>query len=90
MGLKIKHNYYAIEKGIPIPSQSYRYGLKDAVSQMEIGDSMVIKAPQKVQVFTAAKRLDMQIVSRTLDEDSIRVWRVKKDVPVVVAEKEKP
>jgi hypothetical protein len=70
-----------------VPVRSKRSIWADLFSQMDVGDSFLITprmmSAQSItnakitSVRSAAKRLGMKITCRTIDEDCMRVWRIK-------------
>tara|TARA_R110000803_G_scaffold28297_5_gene65508 strand:+ start:1063 stop:1287 length:225 start_codon:yes stop_codon:yes gene_type:complete len=71
-----------IEKNIPIPSRRGRKGRYAFVYDMEYGDSIVTteeKEKQKISAHIRYSDKNCRVVVRTLEDGSIRVWKVKKD-----------
>jgi hypothetical protein len=69
-----------IEKGFPIPEQhrQRREGtLSSVLRLMEAGDSMVVTPKQRNGVFAIAHNLKIKLLSRTMDDGTVRVWRIK-------------
>ena len=65
-----------IEKGVPIPATRMN-GPSIVLRQMKVKDSVVLPLAQRKAAITAAGRLGMKVVTRTIDEETIRLWRVK-------------
>jgi hypothetical protein len=65
-----------VEKGIPMPRLHQNIGLDKALAAMEVGDSFVIGRGHYGSVRSMASMRRMAIRTRTVDADSIRVWRV--------------
>lgn len=63
-----------IEKGIPIPSCGNSNGVSKAIAAMVSGDSIVIELKARQGVFLAAKRYGKKLISRKIDDLTIRVW----------------
>jgi hypothetical protein len=63
-----------IEHGIPVP-----FGGKDKIATMlklmKVGDSFIYPARNRTAVWVAAFRLNMKIVTRTVGNGMIRIWR---------------
>ena len=77
-----------IEKGIPIPPMVQDAKTRvyyDLLKRMECGDSVIL--PKKllgsltVEVNYGSKREECFIVSRKVDEEFLRIWKMKKNDP---------
>jgi hypothetical protein len=70
---------YVIEKNIDIPNQKRRSTspLSLTLQQMEAGDSVVMTQRERNAAFAIANYLKIKLASRRIDNDRIRVWRVK-------------
>lgn len=67
-----------IESGIPIPSQEANTrGLTAALRAMKIGDSFEVPISTRAALYPAIQRLGIKIISRKLNDVSIRVWRIE-------------
>lgn len=69
-----------IEKNIPIPSKSpVRNGFVDIFRQMEVGDSFLIPRGniERSNLAPLAKLAGIKVSARLVDDNNIRVWRVK-------------
>jgi hypothetical protein len=71
-----------IEKDIPIPNKIIvikTYGITGGLRQLQIGESFVIpwvkSKPNTLSVF--AKRIKIKIVTRRIDDETIRIWRIE-------------
>lgn len=71
-------NTFTIDKNIPIPRA--RGGLKSdelkAVQLLEVGDSVVLPKCCKRLLGAWHQRLGVKLTMRTLDAETIRVWRI--------------
>lgn len=66
---------YIIEKGIPIPTITTDYPL----STMEVSDSFTCPNKEKNKLNSQINRMkkhNKTFKTRTIDEDTIRVWRI--------------
>tara|TARA_R110000787_G_scaffold279830_1_gene390195 strand:+ start:610 stop:834 length:225 start_codon:yes stop_codon:yes gene_type:complete len=71
-----------IEKNIPIPSRRGRKGKYAFVYKMVYGDSIVTrdeKEKQKISAHIRYSDTTCRVVVRTMEDGSIRVWKIKKD-----------
>lgn len=68
-----------IEKGIPIGKHgNERGGVLSTLRAMEIGDSFLLPKDKRNGLFATANRVKgRKFVTRTVDESSVRVWRVQ-------------
>ena len=67
-----------IEKNIPIPEWGARGENIRFLEKMEIGDSFVIeKKTQRSAYANSAKQIGIKLTSRTLDNRTLRLWRIK-------------
>jgi len=71
----IKYDF-KIEKNIPIPKLK---GLTQFLRSLEVGDSVVIPWPKTKpnQMTNFGKRANIKILSRRIDEEFIRIWRIE-------------
>tara|TARA_R100000935_G_scaffold36441_1_gene57435 strand:- start:1829 stop:2053 length:225 start_codon:yes stop_codon:yes gene_type:complete len=72
-----------IEKGIPIPDRRGRKGKYAFVYDMDYGDSVLMqdeKEKQKISAHIRYSDKTCRVVVRTMDDKSIRVWKVKAEV----------
>lgn len=66
-----------IEKGVPFPGQRRDGSMLALMRGMEIGDSFVVPRTTAQLVRVYYQRLSpAKYVSRKVDEQSVRVWRV--------------
>ena len=71
-----------IEKNIPIPDRRGRKGKYAFVYDMEYGDSVLMHDEMEKQKISAHIRYsdsNCRVVVRTMEDKSIRVWKIKKD-----------
>ncbi len=76
---------YKIESGIPLPDPKH---LKYPVANLKIGDSFLVPLDQGSNIkdlfrkvssnsVATAKRHGFKIVSRTIKDEGVRVWRIE-------------
>lgn len=68
-----------IEKNIPIPAVSRKMGEESwntVLARMGQGDSFVTTKTRVPAVWAAAKSTSAKIVTRSVDKDKTRIWRV--------------
>lgn len=69
-----------IEKGIPIPSRTAgrqtTSPLRTILSSMECGDSFLLPKKKTNNLTWAAQKEKVKITFRTINAETIRVWRV--------------
>lgn len=66
-----------IERGIPITRCSIDGELVNLLRKMKPGDSFVIAKTRRGSVTVAARRNDMRVVTRSVDDETVRCWRVQ-------------
>jgi hypothetical protein len=68
-----------IEHGIPIPEAKHkRSAVYVAVQKLRVGDSFLTPAGTPLATpYTVAQRLGVKISSRKVDDNCIRIWRIK-------------
>lgn len=68
-----------LEKGIPVPEKAYaKSGLLQTLKVMEIGDSFVWPKAKRGGLPTYFRQIhNAKFTSRTIDNDSVRVWRTE-------------
>jgi hypothetical protein len=69
-----------IEKGIPIETRKGRKRedcVANIVGKMEIGDSVVATQKQRNGMFAASVYYKVKLLSRTQQDGTIRIWRIK-------------
>lgn len=64
-----------IEKGIPIPKAKSQ-GISAALRAMNVGDSIVMPAAQRGNLYACAKSVGVRLTLRSIDAGTVRVWRV--------------
>ena len=70
-------NEYKIEKNIPIPELNPRKsGLTRVFRQMEIGDSVLLSADDVMSLTRVSKDAGVK-VTRRIEGDGYRVWRIE-------------
>lgn len=76
----MKTNMFELTSDIPAPSpkgSGVSKELTQLLRAMHIGDSFI--APKKgVNYYLAAKKLGMRVVTRSVNNNTIRVWRIRK------------
>lgn len=68
--------YGPIESNIPIPTLRLT-GLTGRLRQLELGDSFTSPKRNRGTLVTSAHRVGIKIVTRKVDDTTIRVWRVE-------------
>jgi hypothetical protein len=63
-----------IEKGIPPPSTKGKVGYTEALRGMAVGDSFLVKASKRNNVYGCARAAGIAVTIRA-DGDMVRVWR---------------
>lgn len=66
-----------IEHGIPMPLCSADGHVIKALRQMKVGDSFVYPRNHQASISGIGQRAGVKLVTRKLNDDTIRVWRVK-------------
>lgn len=70
---------YIIEENIPMMKDGRkRSGLRHVLKTMKYMNSFVIPSSQYRNVYANAKAVGVRIVTRKLDENTYRVWKVEK------------
>jgi hypothetical protein len=64
-----------IESNVELPEP--RNSIAATVKRMKVGDSIVVTMRQRNACFAAAYIQKIKLLSRTQEDDSARVWRVK-------------
>jgi hypothetical protein len=72
----MKNGKPKIESGIPIPA-SKEGELKAMMKKMKVGDSFLHPIGKRTNLPQTAKRAGVKLVTRTVDPEHVRVWRVK-------------
>jgi len=77
---------YMIESNIPVPENAGKYigapskGYDKLLQRMKVGDSVVISRKSQPSFFNYAKKLNIKITTRAIDQHTRRLWVVAKDV----------
>jgi hypothetical protein len=70
---------YTVESGIPIPDENVRKNFM--LSQMEVGDSILIPIEDRSSAASSASKIKArtgkEFTTRRVDTDHARVWRTK-------------
>lgn len=69
-----------IEKGVKIPNKRYHYGRgkwQSVVKKMKVNDSFIVRKDLQSAVWRAGQSVGINILTRTLDDNTIRIWRIK-------------
>ena len=73
-------NLYSLEKSVPLPPEQ-RGGAKgkmrSAMMTMKVGDSFLCGKPNWSNAWVMAKQYGYKIVTRQVDANTRRIWRVK-------------
>lgn len=67
---------YTIEKGIPLPKKSQAFTAASALDKMNVGDSFIAEREDQCNIHSMAKYRKMKVTTRTIDAETIRVWRI--------------
>ena len=67
---------YEIEKNIPAPGEN-RTSITQFLRNLEIGDSFICERCHREKLHGLAGKARMKIKTKKVDEENIRVWRVK-------------
>lgn len=67
---------FVVEKNVPLPELK---GFTAFLRTLEVGDSVVIPWPKTKlnQMTNFGKAANIKILSRRIDEQFIRIWRIK-------------
>jgi hypothetical protein len=73
---------FDVEKGVPLPARTEKQkGIRAFMRALDVGDSFCAPADYLNRIRCAAvalnKKTAMRYVTRTLEDKSIRVWRVE-------------
>jgi len=66
-----------IEHGIPIPEEKHATGITHIISQMEIGDSIVVNYTKAQGIASIAQRIGYKTTKRKIKDGWYRVWRIE-------------
>lgn len=66
-----------IEKGIPIPQSTRGSVLAEALRKLKPQESFLWPISKRSGLSQSAKYIGIKIITRTVDEEHVRVWRVK-------------
>lgn len=64
-----------IEKGIPIKGKPRKSSLLTTIAEMEVGDSFAAPESARKRLHYWRARTGVKLTSRTIDAETIRVWR---------------
>ena len=68
---------FQIDSGIPAPALRPRAtGLTNVMRQLKVGDSFLVPKSSRSNIGQTAMRCGVKVVTRSVDNDMIRVWRV--------------
>jgi len=76
---------YKVQKNIPIPGRRTQAGKKtNFIKRLDLGDSFVVpivvgESNPRVSWYNIAKRLDIKIAARRIDNHKLRIWIIEKD-----------
>lgn len=73
----MKNGKLKLEKGISIPEYGRRSELMTTMESMKVGDSFLYPLGKRTGLPTMANRAKIKIVTRTVDAEHVRVWRVE-------------
>lgn len=71
---------FPVDKGVPLPPRRRKYGeIVDTLRLLEPGDSFQIAFSKAIrnEVFKAARALRIEVTTRQLPQESLRVWRTE-------------
>lgn len=68
---------YEIEKNIPIPPPSQWGKNLNFIKKLEVGDSFVVEKRSRGSIVTSARRTEIVLATRVLEDGRVRVWRTK-------------
>jgi len=66
-----------IEHGIPITKCSASGIYVHELRKMKPGDSFIVDGSKRSNAMLAAARIGISVVSRKVDKNTVRIWRVK-------------
>ncbi len=67
-----------IEKGIPIPDVRGKTGKVVAMMKsMKVGESFLFPISKRNSIPSYARQAKVEVTTRAVDDDHIRVWRMK-------------
>lgn len=64
-----------IEKNVPTPTSRKRGKWSLLLDKMNKGDSVVVPANRRMHIVLSAKYHGQSVVTRKVDNDSVRVWK---------------
>ena len=68
-----------IERNIPIPATAERFlgaGVAGIMRKMKVGDSIVLKPPQRTTAISNARNIGIKVTTRKISPTEVRVWRI--------------
>ena len=68
---------YKIEHGIPIPGGRGQSEFNDLMVKLNVGDSFVAPRNKRSVIVNVAWRLNIKVLTRKVDDENMRVWRVE-------------
>lgn len=72
---------YSIDSGVPVPESATPTRQQIPIHMLEVGDSILFPASKRAVVAPFASRLKKTegkvFVIKKMDEDNVRIWRVK-------------
>lgn len=77
---------FMIESHIPVPTDAGQKtgapskGYDQLLKRMKVGDSVVISRKSQPSFFNYARKLNIKITTRAIDQHTRRLWVVAKDV----------
>jgi hypothetical protein len=77
---------YMIESHIPVPTNAGKKtgapskGYDKLLQRMNVGDSVVIARKALPSLFQYAKKMNIKIATRKIDQHTRRLWVIEKDV----------
>lgn len=82
-GTTMKNGQIKIEKGIPLPDkrQGSQNPLIEQMKKMKNGDSFLYPILKRTTLSFCARKAQIVISTRTVDEQTVRCWRIKERFP---------
>ena len=72
--------HFEIESGVPMPKKKPGRGVRGplamAMSSIQVGESFLMPSRKRAQVNMSKKRHGIEVETRIVDADTIRVWRI--------------
>lgn len=78
-GETMKNGHVKIDKGIPLPDRTWakKKPLVVTLEKMKDGDSFIYPMLKRSELFYCARKARVVIATRTVDETTLRCWRIK-------------